>query len=422
MTVNHDAVAALPTSGSAVKSLLRSLVTARMPYVLADSDDSRNLIATDPSTGAIIVDLMLLGRVFHYDPTDTTTAHDGTSCLVSSDGLRYKLALGSDVFAYAVLDNIIATPPVSPTLGDAYLVAAAATGAWSGKSNYIAVKTNRGWEFVNFSIGRFIYVESVDTYYHKNAGGSWVTGFGNQTVIANSVPLSAAINFGKRLIVENQTTTAPPGSPTVGTAYIIGPSATGGWSGLDGKIAICEVAGSFVIYTPTNGWEAYDKAKNNSVTFNGSAWASTVGAFVGYAYQFTQDITGTSVVGSGSYGAYNTTVGPVNPLRRLDGTFLTYQAKRTGAPLRFTYQALINASFPGGSNNLTLALYQDSIATAIAWDCVVFNAGLCKVSTVFVFSAPDAASHVYKIAVVNIDSPNGSNSIEHRLFEVMEGA
>src|SRR5712664_2283897 len=128
MTVNHDAVAALPTVGNPNKTLVRNIFVARMPYVLADAEDSRNLVAVDPSTGAIIVDLLLLGRVFHYDPADTTTAHDGTSCLVSADGLRYKLAVGTDVFAYAVLDNTIATPPVSPTLGDAYLVAAAATG------------------------------------------------------------------------------------------------------------------------------------------------------------------------------------------------------------------------------------------------------------------------------------------------------
>ncbi|MGY4288901.1 hypothetical protein ACVWXO_008121 [Bradyrhizobium sp. LM2.7] len=275
MTVNHAAVGALPTIGSADKTALRNLLVARMAYVLGDAEDSRNLVAIDPATGAVIVDLVLFGRDFHYDPTDTTTAHDGTSCLVSSDGLRYKLAAGTDVFAYSVLDNTIATPPVSPALGDAYLVAAGATGAWAGKSNQIAVNTRRGWEFINFSVGRFIYVRSVDTYYHKNAAGSWVVGLGNQTFAANSIPLSAAINFGRRVIVENQTTTAPPVSPSVGTAYIIGPSATGAWAGLDGKIAICEIAGSFVIYTATAGWLAYDKAQGVDYRFNGTSWVST---------------------------------------------------------------------------------------------------------------------------------------------------
>ncbi|XUM25108.1 DUF2793 domain-containing protein (plasmid) [Bradyrhizobium oligotrophicum S58] len=276
MSVNHDVVAALPAASGAAadKIALRNLLVARMAYVLGDAEDSRNLVATDPSTGAVIVDLVLFGRLFHHDPLDTTTAHDGTTCLVSSDGLRYKLAAGTDVFAYAVLDNTVATPPASPALGDAYLVAAGATGAWSGKSNQIAVKTARGWEFLDFGIGRFIYVESVDTYYHKESGGSWVVGLGNQVFGANTVPLSAAINFGRRLIVENQTTTSPPVSPSVGTAYIIGPSATGGWAGLDGKIAICEIAGSFEIYTPTAGWLAYDKAQTIDFRHNGTAWVS----------------------------------------------------------------------------------------------------------------------------------------------------
>src|SRR4051812_28815846 len=162
MTVNHDAVAAVPTVGNVSKPLLRNVLVARMPYVLGDAESLSNTIAIDPSTGAVIVDVVLLGRVFHYDPSDHTTVADGTTCLVSADGLRYKLAAGTDVFCYAVLDNTIATPPVSPALGDAYLVAAAATGAWAGKSNFIAVKTARGWEFVNFGIGRFVYVESVE--------------------------------------------------------------------------------------------------------------------------------------------------------------------------------------------------------------------------------------------------------------------
>ncbi|MGJ5203647.1 DUF2793 domain-containing protein [Bradyrhizobium sp. HKCCYLR20261] len=275
MTVNHAAVAALPTSGDTNKGALRNLLVARMAYVLADVEDSRDLVAVDPSTGATIIDLVLFGRYFHLDATDTTTAHDGTSCLVSSDGLRYKLAAGTDVFAYSVLDNTLSAPPGSPTRGDAYLVAAGASGAWAGKSNQITVYTRRGWEFINFGIGRFIYVRSIDTYYHKNAGGSWVVGLGNQTFAANSVPLSAAINFGRRMIVENQTTTVPPASPSVGTAYIIAPSATGAWAGADGKLAICEIAGTFTLYTPGPGWLAFDKAQGVEFRFDGTSWVST---------------------------------------------------------------------------------------------------------------------------------------------------
>ncbi|WP_211913110.1 DUF2793 domain-containing protein [Tardiphaga alba] len=253
MPVNHDAVAALPSDASANKQLLRNAITARMPYVLADDENATDLIAVDPDSGSAVIDMTFLGRLFHYDPTDMVTAHDGVTCLVSAEGRRYKLSDGSDVFCYSVIDRTHTAPPASPSLGDAYLVASAATGAWAGKDGNIAVRTARGWEFVVFGIGRFIYVEDVDTYYHRNAGGAWVSGFGNQTTAPNSIPLSAAINFGKRIIVENQTTTSPPGTATVGTAYIVGPSATGAWSGRDGDIAICEIANTFTLYDPSNG-------------------------------------------------------------------------------------------------------------------------------------------------------------------------
>jgi hypothetical protein len=366
MTVNHDAVAALPISGSASKTLLRNVNVARFPYVLFDADDSRNITLIDPSTGAITIDVMLFGRVFHYDPTDTTTVHDGTSCLVSADGLRYKLAVGTDVFAYAVINNTTSVPPVSPTLGDAYLVAAGATGAWAGKSNYIARKTNRGWEFINFDIGRFIYVESVDTYYHKNAGGAWVTGFGNQVTTPNSVPLSAAINFGKRILVENQTTTAPPGSPVVPTAYIIGPAATGAWSGLDGQIAICEVAGSFVIYNPTNGWEAYNKAKNTSFTFNGSAWASTAGAFINTAsatYSANVDINTPQI-------PLDDTIPQISEGTQIITVGYTMKSTTNKLRLRLTGQITHNTA----NTHAAIAFFQDAIANALKATSIFFGA------------------------------------------------
>ncbi len=408
MTANHDAVAAVPTVGNVSKTLLRNVLVARMPYVLGDAESLSNIIAIDPSTGAVIVDVLLLGRVFHYDASDRTTVADGTTCLVSADGLRYKLALGTDVFCYAVLDNTLATPPVSPALGDAYLVAAAATGAWAGKSNFIAVKTARGWEFVNFGIGRFIYVESVETYYHKNSGGSWVPGFGSQIFGANTVPLSAAINFGKRVIVENQTTTAPPGSPTVGTAYIIGPSATGGWAGLDGKIAICEVAGSFVVYTPSNGWAAYDKAQNNDFTFKGSAWSSSAGAIVNQDHVFTD----AAVININGTTAYSQSATPptTSSFGNYDTGVIAYAAKKTGALLRIKYraEAISYTQFASGANDfaLVVALFIDSNVNASDWHTMGFgvlgvNTDLpAHIDAEFFVTTSDALSHSYAAAVL----------------------
>ena len=46
-----------------------------------------------------------------------------------------------------VLDRNLAAPPGSPVEGDAYIVAAAASGAWAGKSNQVAAYPGGGWVF-----------------------------------------------------------------------------------------------------------------------------------------------------------------------------------------------------------------------------------------------------------------------------------
>lgn len=357
MPTNHAAVAALPISGDADKTLLRNAITARMPFVLADADDVTDLVAVDPDTAAAIIDILFLGRLFHYDATDTTTANDGITCLVTSDGRRYKLSDGSDVFAYSVLDNAIVTPPGSPTIGDAYLIASGATGAWAGKANYIGTYTRRGWEFINFGIGRFIYVEDTDTYYHKDSGGAWVAGFGNATFNANSIPLSAAINFGKRLIVENQTTNAPPGTPTIGDAYIIGSSPTGSWAGHATKIAICEDGSTFTIYTPTNGWSAYDKTRNNNFTFNGSAWISAAGIFAD-----TKTATVVTTSGTGAVIPVDDTIPQIGEGTEVIST--TFTPKSATNKLRVRFEAIVSTD--SGPRVATAALFLNSIASAIA--------------------------------------------------------
>lgn len=61
-----------------------------------------------------------------------------------------------------VLDRNLATPPASPTLGDRYIVPSGATGAWSGKTNQIAVCIETGspinWAFYVPSDGWLAWV------------------------------------------------------------------------------------------------------------------------------------------------------------------------------------------------------------------------------------------------------------------------
>lgn len=436
MPIYPDIQAAIPPDGGGPvgKTLLRNAVTARMPYILADDENPSDLVCVDPVTGAGIIDILYLGRLFHYDPTDSITDPDGVSCIVSNEGRRYKLSDGADVFAYSVLDNSLTAPPVSPapSIGDAYLVAPAATGDWAGHDNEVGVLTARGWEFINFGIGRLLYIESLEAYVHRKSTGDWAFGFGNLTIGANSVPLSAAINFGNRVRVENITTTSPPGTAAVGTAYLIGGSATGSWSGQDGKIAICEVANTFTIYTPVNGLLAFDKSSGTEYRYNGSAWISADGSWIDRkATAFTVSGSTTAPTGTTFYVNSSGTAPTTSQRRIIDNVTIAFAAKKAGAVLRFHYRAsysIVKSATGGGASdfNPTYALFRDAGSNAIDWSKASDIEGTMDVW--FEVAAPDAGSHTYTFAVMsgydlsNSTSSHDYNSLVRRLFTVEEAA
>lgn len=432
MSTNHDAVAALPLTAPASQTLLRNLLVARMPYVLADGDNPTNLVAVDPSTGAAIVDIAYLGRVFHFDPLDTTTANDGVTCLVSNEGRRFKLATGTDVVVWGVLSKTPTAPPGSPALGDSYLVPAGATGAWAGKGGYVAVKTARGWEFVLFGIGRLLYVEDIDTYYRRNAGGVWSVGLGAAALGAGSVNILNVLgaNASFSLKVENQTTNAPPGSPTAPTAYIIGPAPTGSWAGNAGKLAICLAAGSFTIITPVEGDQVYDKALHTFYTFRSSAWQAEAGAWLAFRSQFTA--TGASVagVGSGTYGYSNSVAPTTSTTAYLDGVTIAHTARKSGALLRCRYSAYLgmNTITSGADAYCVVGLFRDSVANALAWEIqptvkVGGTGGASmRLSADFIVPAPDTSAHTYQIRVLQGTGSPGFVTMDRRLFTLEEAS
>lgn len=75
--------------------------------------------------------------------------------------------------------------------------------------------------------------------------------------------------------VVSRTVTAPPGSPAEGDAYIVGPSATGAWSGKDGKFA-CWLNGGWSYRTPADGWLAYVTDAAELAVYQSGAWGSFV--------------------------------------------------------------------------------------------------------------------------------------------------
>jgi hypothetical protein len=70
-----------------------------------------------------------------------------------------------------VVDKDLSTPPGSPAEGDAYIVAASPTGAWSGKAKNIAYY-NGGWKFVAPNEGLIVWVNYEDKIYCYD-GANW---------------------------------------------------------------------------------------------------------------------------------------------------------------------------------------------------------------------------------------------------------
>jgi hypothetical protein len=434
---DHEAFAAFPqTGGSATnRSTQRAYVVKRTAYCLADAEDLQTVTVADSVTGAVPLYVIQSGRLFALDAVDLITAHDGTTCLVSLDGKRYKVV----TFDYpeSVLDKDLTAPPDSPeaSVGDAFIVGVAATDDWAGQDNKIAVLTERGWQFVTVPIGRLIYVEDETAFYHRNAGGTWTAGIGSIALGAAVVLASNMKGGGGDLhhIVENQTTNTPPGTVTEGAKYIIGPSAADAWAGHAGKLAIGE-NGAWVVYAPAEGWIAYDKALNAAYRYTGLAWESASGAWVAMATPVVRVNGDTTFLNDVGFYEFSTT--PPNAATRniRDDATVTHTAKRADAWLRLDYRAsatVNNGVAVGAGQNrpLTVALFRDSEASAIAWHVLPFTGatgGWLSVDTFFMVQAPDAAAHTYTIRIMSGTSSTGTTfdatALAQRAFTLQEAA
>jgi hypothetical protein len=88
-------------------------------------------------------------------------------------GMDANLKRLGAVVSLSVKDRDLTTPPTSPANGDRYIVPAAATGVWAGRTDQIAVRVAGVWEYHAPKIGWLCYVEdeSVLSVY-KSTGWS----------------------------------------------------------------------------------------------------------------------------------------------------------------------------------------------------------------------------------------------------------
>lgn len=397
--------------------LLRPALVRRTIYTFALSEDPSTFVAL--VNGAIPNSIAWNNTIFWLDETDTTTAHDGVTVIRTSDDYCYKVE-DIDMRTRSVLSFTTTAPPGSPSVGDAYLVPAGATGAWSGHQDDIATYTPRGWVFEVPTIGRWLLDEEVGGYLGYYSTG-WEYGPGARSFDDQSVPLSAALGWGERVIVENQTTTTPP-TATKGLRYVVGASATGAWLGKDKQIAICEVAGTWTFYPASNGWAIYDKALNNTYVYNGTAWVSSGGAYIGFKCSaLTVSGSDTTRSPAGAAYTYSASTAPTTAQwRRTDDVGVSYAAKRASSEptptleiswtVDLSFTAVGTPSFP-----IAWALFRDSVVDAIAWgvcgqpdvsDTITYK----HVEVTTLVPAADASAHTYFFAVMN-QGPNGGNNI-----------
>ena len=80
-----------------------------------------------------------------------------------------------------------------------------------------------------------------------------------------------------QLAVKDRDLSAPPVSPVEGDRYIVGPGATGTWSGQSGRIAAWQ-DGAWAHLAPRTGWLAWVADEATLLVYDGTGWAPAVPA------------------------------------------------------------------------------------------------------------------------------------------------
>lgn len=211
------------------------------------------------------------GYVYFYDSTDSTTPDDGLTTLVTGNGLRYAIEDAASISLNSVLD-VVTAPAGTEVVGDAYIVDAAATGAFVGQDESIAFLTRRGWVFATPEIGHTVFNVATghNTQFTATGWGAFSVEFGDGTIPP------VALQFPAGIVVED-TLNTPPGSPTTGKFWIVGSVPTGAFVGRGADLAYW-TGSAWAFLDPADGWAAYHKANGFEVFFTSGAWLGGAGS------------------------------------------------------------------------------------------------------------------------------------------------
>lgn len=105
----------------------------------------------------------------------------------------------------AVEGPAIATPPESPLAGQSWIVAADASGAWSGRGGALACWTDGGWRFVDPVPGMLVWNKAESVWLHWGGAG-WSAG---------ELKAKAIIIDGEKVVGERQPSVPSPSGGTI---------------------------------------------------------------------------------------------------------------------------------------------------------------------------------------------------------------
>lgn len=110
------------------------------------------------------------------------------------------MALLDQIVQPAVKSRTTASPPASPMIGDTYIVAPLATGAWTGKDGQFAVWLDAAWSFSAPSDGWLAYItDTADLAVF--VGGAWTTFVTNGGSALAKLGIHASADLTNRLAV-----------------------------------------------------------------------------------------------------------------------------------------------------------------------------------------------------------------------------
>lgn len=170
----------------------------------------------------------------------------------------------------SVASRALTTPPATPAEGDRYLIPAAATGDWAGKTGQIALWIGAAWAYYIPAIGWRCWVEDEAALLVYTAG-AWTAAVASSG--GGSAP--SATDSGLVIIAKDLIANGPTGDETIGDVSIVGAYPVAEWAGHPNQIATL-TAGGWTFKSPASGQLAYIDSSSGLFVYRWNGWTQIV--------------------------------------------------------------------------------------------------------------------------------------------------